>query len=92
MEMKKIKIRFFSGCSRIRTSGYSSSWSYFTRFSFEIDRLYSRYLIVGGAKGPGLFFVLPCVDSIVKVDLRTTTFNIPPQKVPFSLYCISYFL
>lgn len=26
----------------------------------------------GGAKGPGLFFVLPCVDSIIKVDLRTS--------------------
>jgi erythrocyte band 7 integral membrane protein len=36
---------------------------------------------LGGAKGPGLFFILPCVDSIVKVDLRTTTFNVPPQEV-----------
>ncbi|CAF2119538.1 unnamed protein product [Rotaria magnacalcarata] len=35
----------------------------------------------GGAKGPGLFFILPCVDSIVKVDLRTTTFNVPPQEI-----------
>jgi erythrocyte band 7 integral membrane protein len=26
---------------------------------------------LGGAKGPGLFFVLPCADSIMKVDLRT---------------------
>ena len=28
-------------------------------------------ILSGGAKGPGLFFVLPCVDSIIKVDLRT---------------------
>lgn len=40
-----------------------------------------RISILGGAKGPGLFFILPCVDTIVKVDLRTTTFNVPPQEV-----------
>ena len=32
---------------------------------------YDARLFLGGAKGPGLFFVLPCVDSIMKVDLRT---------------------
>ncbi|CAF0984565.1 unnamed protein product [Adineta ricciae] len=38
-------------------------------------------ILRGGAKGPGLFFILPCVDTIYKVDLRTTTFNVPPQEV-----------
>ncbi|KAK2846712.1 hypothetical protein Q5P01_009711 [Channa striata] len=52
-------------------------------------------------KGPGLFFVLPCTDSCVKVDLRTVSFDIPPQElltkdsvtvsvdgvVYFSIYC-----
>ncbi|UJR32043.1 hypothetical protein I4U23_019510 [Adineta vaga] len=38
-------------------------------------------ILQGGAKGPGLFFILPCVDTMVKVDLRTTTFNVPPQEV-----------
>lgn len=33
------------------------------------------------AKGPGLFFVLPCIDTVNVVDLRTITFDIPPQKV-----------
>uniref|UniRef100_A0A8C9WRM9 Stomatin (EPB72)-like 3a n=1 Tax=Scleropages formosus TaxID=113540 RepID=A0A8C9WRM9_SCLFO len=33
------------------------------------------------AKGPGIFFVLPCTDSFVKVDLRTVSFNIPPQEI-----------
>jgi erythrocyte band 7 integral membrane protein len=37
--------------------------------------------ILGGAKGPGLFFVLPCVDSINKIDLRTITFDVPPQEI-----------
>jgi len=39
-------------------------------------RIYNEYILLyissGGAKGPGLFFVLPCVDSIMKVDLRTS--------------------
>jgi regulator of protease activity HflC (stomatin/prohibitin superfamily) len=32
-------------------------------------------------KGPGLFIVIPFVDSVVKVDLRTITLNVPPQEV-----------
>uniref|UniRef100_A0A3Q4GYH2 Podocin n=1 Tax=Neolamprologus brichardi TaxID=32507 RepID=A0A3Q4GYH2_NEOBR len=32
-------------------------------------------------KGPGIFFVLPCTDSFVKVDLRTISFDIPPQEI-----------
>ncbi len=39
------------------------------------------FFIIGGAKGPGLFCFLPCVDTIIKVDLRTATFNVPPQEV-----------
>lgn len=35
----------------------------------------------GGAKGPGLFFILPCVDNIITVDLRTITFDVPPQEI-----------
>merc|ERR1719192_372569 len=35
----------------------------------------------GGAKGPGIFFVLPCIDHYKKVDLRTVTFDVPPQEV-----------
>ncbi|CAF0955819.1 unnamed protein product [Adineta steineri] len=38
-------------------------------------------ILPGGAKGPGLFFILPCIDTIIKVDLRTATFNVPPQEV-----------
>ncbi len=35
----------------------------------------------GGAKGPGIFFVIPCIDSYQKVDLRTVSFDVPPQEV-----------
>ena len=43
---------------------------------FRLGRLRS-----GGAKGPGLFFIMPCVDSYKKVDLRTVSFDVPPQEV-----------
>ena len=35
----------------------------------------------GGAAGPGLFFFLPCVDEIHVVDMRTISFDVPPQEV-----------
>ncbi|KJH42686.1 SPFH/Band 7/PHB domain protein [Dictyocaulus viviparus] len=38
-------------------------------------------LIGGGARGPGIFFVLPCIESYTKVDLRTVSFNVPPQEI-----------
>ncbi|XP_064616330.1 band 7 protein AGAP004871-like isoform X1 [Liolophura sinensis] len=38
-------------------------------------------LVSGGAKGPGLFFIIPCIDSYTKVDLRTVSFDVPPQEV-----------
>ena len=31
--------------------------------------------------GPGLFFVLPCIDTIQTIDLRTITMDIPPQEI-----------
>jgi regulator of protease activity HflC (stomatin/prohibitin superfamily) len=37
--------------------------------------------VQGGAKGPGLFILLPFVDKMVKVDLRTVTLDVPPQDV-----------
>jgi len=33
-----------------------------------------------GAKGPGLFFLIPIVDRMVKVDLRTITLDVPAQE------------
>ncbi|MBN1310992.1 MAG: slipin family protein [Anaerolineae bacterium] len=33
-----------------------------------------------GAKGPGLFFLIPVIDRMVKVDLRTITLDIPSQE------------
>ncbi|XP_042207905.1 band 7 protein AGAP004871-like isoform X11 [Homarus americanus] len=38
-------------------------------------------LLKGGAKGPGIFFIVPCIDSYRKVDLRTVSFDVPPQEI-----------
>jgi regulator of protease activity HflC (stomatin/prohibitin superfamily) len=35
----------------------------------------------GRAKGPGLFILIPIVDKMVKVGLRTVTLDVPPQEV-----------
>jgi len=37
--------------------------------------------VQGGAKGPGLFVLLPFVDRMVKIDLRTVTMEVPPQEI-----------
>lgn len=48
----------------------------------------------GGARGPGIFFILPCIDTYCKVDLRTVSFDVPPQEVStflfllFDIFCI----
>ena len=43
---------------------------------FRLGRLLS-----GGARGPGVFFIIPCVDIYEKIDMRTATYEIPPQEV-----------
>ncbi len=48
-------------------------------------------------KGPGLFLLIPIVDKMVKVDLRTVTLNVPPQEVitkdnvPVRVNAVAYF-
>ncbi|HRK09217.1 MAG TPA: slipin family protein [Pseudobdellovibrionaceae bacterium] len=34
-----------------------------------------------GARGPGLVFVIPFIDRLYRVDLRTVTMDVPPQDV-----------
>ncbi|XP_066507558.1 stomatin (EPB72)-like 3b [Hoplias malabaricus] len=43
---------------------------------FRLGRITSKK-----PKGPGIFFILPCTDSFVKVDMRTVSFDIPPQEI-----------
>ncbi|MDQ4004974.1 MAG: SPFH domain-containing protein [Actinomycetota bacterium] len=37
--------------------------------------------VLGRAKGPGLFFIIPFIDRMVKVNLQTVTMNVPPQDI-----------
>lgn len=34
-----------------------------------------------GAKGPGLFYIIPIIDRMIKVNLQIVTMNVPPQDV-----------
>jgi len=50
-----------------------------------------------GAKGPGLFLLIPIVDRMVKVSLRTANFDVQPQEVitkdnvPVKVNAVIYF-
>jgi regulator of protease activity HflC (stomatin/prohibitin superfamily) len=37
--------------------------------------------VLPGAKGPGLFFLIPIIDRMVKVNLQVVTMSVPPQDV-----------
>ena len=39
------------------------------------------HLLFLGARGPGVFFIIPCVDIYEKIDLRVQNFDVPPQEV-----------
>jgi regulator of protease activity HflC (stomatin/prohibitin superfamily) len=53
--------------------------------------------VQGRAKGPGLFILIPIVDRMVKVSLRTVTLDVPPQdlitrdNVPARVTAVVYF-
>src|SRR5436309_15666848 len=57
---------------------------------FRLGRLIAQ-------KGPGLIFLIPIIDKMVRVDLRAVTLNIPPQEVitrdnvPASVNAVCYF-
>ena len=54
--------------------------------AIKILREYERGVIFRlgrliGAKGPGLFFIIPGIDKMLRISLRTVTMDIPPQDV-----------
>jgi regulator of protease activity HflC (stomatin/prohibitin superfamily) len=71
--------------------------------SVRITREYERGVIFrlgrlnSPPRGPGIFFLIPIVDKMVRVDLRTVTLNIPPQEVitkdnvPVRVNAVAYF-
>jgi len=57
----------------------------FISASVRIVQEYERGVIfrlgrVQGAKGPGLFLIVPIIDRLIKVDLRTITLDVPSQE------------
>jgi regulator of protease activity HflC (stomatin/prohibitin superfamily) len=75
----------------------------YTIAAVKVLREYERGIVfrlgrlVTEPKGPGLFFLIPIVDRMVRVDLRTITLNIPPQEVitkdnvPVRVNAVAYF-
>ena len=71
--------------------------------AIKVAREYERGVIfrlgrlLPNPKGPGLFLLIPVVDRMVKVDLRTITLNVPPQEVitkdnvPVRVNAVAYF-
>ncbi len=68
----------------------------------KILREYERGVIfrfgrLKGVKGPGIFIIIPFVDKMIKVDLRTVTMDVPPQdiithdNVPVKVNAVIYF-
>src|SRR3712207_6355843 len=59
----------------------------FLTSAIKVAREYERGVIfrlgrlLPEPKGPGLFLLIPVIDRMVKVDLRTITLNVPPQEV-----------
>ncbi len=54
--------------------------------SIKMVKEYERVVIfrlgrLSGVKGPGLFFIIPVIDSVVKIDLRVVTIDVPKQAV-----------
>ena len=36
----------------------------------------------------GLFFIYPCMDRYIKIDMRTVSFDVPPQEVSYFIWYI----
>ncbi|MFA0821339.1 MAG: slipin family protein [Methanomethylovorans sp.] len=54
--------------------------------AIKIVNEYERVVIfrlgrLSGIKGPGLFFIIPVIDTVVKIDLRVVTIDVPKQNV-----------
>jgi regulator of protease activity HflC (stomatin/prohibitin superfamily) len=75
----------------------------FLASAIKVAREYERGVVfrlgrlLDPPKGPGLFLLIPVIDRMVKVDLRTITLNVPPQEVitkdnvPVRVNAVAYF-
>jgi regulator of protease activity HflC (stomatin/prohibitin superfamily) len=75
----------------------------FLSAAIKILREYERGVVfrlgrlLGAPKGPGLFLLIPVIDRMVRIDLRTVTLSVPPQdvitkdNVPVRVAAVAYF-
>ena len=47
----------------------------------EVGQMFRFVTYIPQGNDPGIFFVLPCIETYQKVDLRTITLGVPPQEV-----------
>jgi regulator of protease activity HflC (stomatin/prohibitin superfamily) len=70
--------------------------------SIRVLREYERAVVFRlgrliGQKGPGIVLLIPIIDRMVRVDLRTVTFDVPPQdlitrdNVPAKVNAVAYY-
>ena len=70
--------------------------------SIKVTREYERGVIFrlgrfAGIRGPGLFFIIPVIDKMIKIDLRVVTLDVPSQDVitkdniPINVDAVLYF-
>lgn len=76
--------------------------SVFLSSALKVVREYERAVVFRlgrliGAKGPGLIILVPVIDKMIKIDLRTVTMDVPPQEiitkdnVPIRVDAVVYF-
>ena len=73
------------------------AWSVKVLREYERGVVFRLGRLLGKPKGPGLFLLIPIVDRMVRVDLRTVTLVVPPQEVitkdnvPARVNAVAYF-
>ena len=63
------------------TFPFSLFWCLKVAAEYERVVVFRLGRLLGGTKGPGIFFILPCLDNIIRVDLRTVSCDVPTQEV-----------
>lgn len=74
MQLAAIIIPIVIACAILIPAGVKIVREYERGVIFRLGRLV-------GAKGPGLFLIIPFVDRMVKIDLRVITMDVPHQEV-----------
>jgi hypothetical protein len=86
-QLYKIAVPFLN--SEEVTSGYWIQTICITFITTFLPLAYDSAIVLK-CQGPGLFFIMPCIDTYRKVDLRTVSFDVPPQEVGTGLLLLFF--